>query len=266
MPEKDVFAVLPGGRRVWTVASVHGEAARLQQLHGKLIEQIKPGDCLVYLGNLIGYGPAVFETMQEVLLFRRALLARVGADCAEIAFVRGSQEEMWHRLLQIQFAINPSEVLSWMFDHGAEASVRAYGSNAKEGLDAASKGAVALTEWTGRLRRAMRAADGHNALMSSLRRAAFAEDRSILMVSAGIDVSRPLSEQFDSFWWGATPFHTITEPFCGFSRVVRGFDLRRRGIDVGATTASLDGGCGFGGPLNAACFDLNRDICETVTA
>lgn len=266
MPEKDVFAVLPAGRRIWAVASVHGEAARLRKLHGDLAKLIAPGDCFVYLGNLIGHGPAVFETLQEVLLFRRAMLARPGADCAEIAFVRGSQEEMWHRLLQIQFAVNPAEVLTWMFDHGVEASVRAYGSTAKEGLDAAGKGAVALTEWTGRLRRAMRAADGHNALMSSLRRAAFTEGRSVLLVSAGVDVSRPLSEQFDSFWWGTTPFHSITEPFCGFSRVVRGFDVHHRGIDIGETTASLDGGCGFGGPLNAACFGPSGDICETVAA
>ncbi|MCG8509008.1 MAG: hypothetical protein MI741_07240 [Rhodospirillales bacterium] len=266
MPEKDVFAVLPAGRRVWAVASVHGEVVQLRALHGKLADLIEPGDCLVYLGNLIGHGPRVFETLEEILLFRRALLARPGADCAEIAFVRGSQEEMWHRLLQIQFAINPAEVLAWMFDHGAEATVRAYGSSAKEGLEAASKGAVALTEWTGRLRRAMRTADGHNALISSLRRAAFTEDRSVLMVSAGIDVSRPLSQQFDSFWWGATPFHIIQESFCDFRRVVRGFDLRRRGIDVGVSTASLDGGCGFGGPLNAACFDAKGNMCEQVAA
>lgn len=266
MSEKDVFTCLPAGRLTWVVGSVHGEADRLQALHAALLDRIAAGDNLVYLGNLMGYGPNVFGTLQEILLFRRALLARPGADCADFGFLRGSQEEMWHRLLQIQFAINPSEVLTWMFDHGVEATVSAYGSSAKEGIHAAAKGAVALTEWTSRLRKAMRAADGHNALLSALRRAAFTEDNTLLLVNAGVDISRPLSEQYDSFWWGATSFDAIREPFCGFGRVVRGFDSRHRGILLGEFTASIDGGCGFGGSLIAVCFDADGDLVDSVEA
>ena len=266
MSETDVFTILPAGRLTWAVGSIHGEADRLQALHATLLDRIAAGDNVIYLGNLMGYGPKVLEAIQEVLLFRRALLARPGADCADFAFLRGSQEEMWHRLLQIQFAVNPSEVLSWMFDHGVEATVRAYGSSAKEGAGAAAQGAVALTEWTSRLRKKMRAADGHNALLSALRRAAFTEDNALLLVNAGIDVSRPLSEQYDSFWWGATPFDSIGEPFCGFGRVVRGFDSRHRGIHLGRFTASIDGGCGFGGPLLAVCFDAQGELIDSVEA
>ena len=264
MSETDVFTRLPAGRLTWVVGSVHGEADRLQALHAALLDRIAAGDNLVYLGNLMGYGPNVFGTLQEILLFRRALLARPGADCADFGFLRGSQEEMWHRLLQIQFAVNPSEVLAWMFDHGVEATVRAYGSSAREGVEAAAKGAVALTEWTSRLRKAMRGADGHNALLSALRRAAFTEDNTLLLVNAGVDISRPLSEQYDSFWWGATSFDAIGEPFCGFGRVVRGFDNRHRGILLGEFTASIDGGCGFGGSLIAVCFDAGGDLVDSV--
>lgn len=264
MSEKDVFVTLPAGRRTWAVASVHGEAERLCTLHEKLRAQIAVNDNLVYLGNLMGRGPAVFETLQEILLFRRALLARPNADCADFTYLRGSQEEMWHRLLQVQFAINPAEVLRWMFDHGVETTVRAYGSNAKEGLHAASKGAVALTEWTSRLRAEMRRSDGHNALMSSLRRAAVVEDNSLLLVNAGVDASRPLSEQFDSFWWGGASFDSIDAPFGGFGHVVRGYDPRHRGIQARGIAVSIDGGCGFGGSLAACCFDPDGEMVATV--
>ena len=266
MSEKDVFATLPTGRRIWAVASVHGEVGRVRELHSAIGSRLQGGDILVYLGNLMGRGSAVFDTVQEILLFRRAFLARPGADCADVVYLRGSQEEMWHRLLQIQFAVNPSEVLKWMFDFGVAATIEAYGSSAKEGLDAAGRGAKALSEWTSTMRSVMRASDGHNALMSALRRAAFVEDNSLLFVNAGIDVTRPLSEQFDSFWWGATPFDTIQSPFCGFSRVVRGFDTRHRGLTTNATTTSIAGGCGFDGPLMAACFDATGQTVDTVEA
>ncbi|MBL6928658.1 MAG: hypothetical protein ISR44_05750 [Rhodospirillales bacterium] len=266
MSETDVFATLPTDRRIWAVASIHGEVERVRALHSAMGPRLQPGDILVYLGNLMGRGAGVFDTMQEILLFRRAFLARPGADCADIVYLRGSQEEMWHRLLQIQFAINPSEVLNWMFDHGVAATIEAYGSSAREGLDAAKKGAMALSEWTSAMRSSMRASDGHNALVSALRRAAFVEDNSFLFVNAGIDISRPLSEQFDSFWWGATPFDAIRKPFCGFSRVVRGFDTRHRGLVSGKATASVDAGCGFGGPLLAACFTPQGETVDTVEA
>ena len=36
----------------------------------------------------------------------------------DIVYLRGQQEEMWHRMLQIQFAPNPKEVLPWMLQQG----------------------------------------------------------------------------------------------------------------------------------------------------
>ena len=266
MSEQDVFATLPAERRVWAVAAVHGEAERLRRLHAALRDRLIVGDSLVYLGNFLGWGDKVFDTLQELLLFRRAFMARRGAENDTIVFLRGRQEEMWHRLLQIQFAVGPAEVLRWMKEQGIEATLDAYGGSVADGLDAAVRGAVALTEWTTRLRRNMRAADGHNALMSALRRAAYNAENTLLFVSAGIDVSRPLSEQLDTFWWGRTPFDSIVEPFAGFRRIVRGFDPGRRGTRFGDAAITLDNGCGFGGPLTAACFDPTGEIVDTLEA
>ena len=114
MADDPKFAVLRPGGRSWAVAAIHGEAARLGALHGQLAERIRPGDNLIYLGNVLGRGEAVAETIDELLRFRRAFLARPAVFRDDVAYLRGSQEEMWHKLLQIQFAPNPGEVLTWM--------------------------------------------------------------------------------------------------------------------------------------------------------
>jgi serine/threonine protein phosphatase 1 len=90
--------------------------------------------------------------------------------------------------------------------------------------------------------------------MSVLRHAAFTDDGTLLFVHAGLDPSRPLSAQMDAFWWGSTGFEMMDTPYGSFRLVVRGSDRRRGGVRVGAFSATLDAGCGFGGVLTAACF------------
>lgn len=266
MADPSHFACLRRAARTWTVAAVHGEAARLAALHRLLAEHMGVEDNLVYLGNLLGRGPAVGETVDELLGFRRALLSRPFAYPDDIVYLRGGQEEMWHKLLQIQFAVNPGEVIAWMLDNGVGPTIAAYGGTAEEATAAARSGPVAMSKWTSRLQASMRQREGHNALMSVLRRAAYSADNGLLFVSAGIDVSRPLSEQRDSFWWGGAGFDDIREPYGNFKRVVRGFDPRHPGVRVNATTATIDGGCGFDGPLIAACFDAEGQLLETLEA
>lgn len=263
--DRSIFATLAGGRRIWAVASIHGEARRLATLHERLADRLRADDRIVYLGNILGRGPDVRGTIEEILVFRRNLLAW-GMDPEHITFLRGSQEEMWQKLLQLQFAPNPKDVLRWMIGQGVGATLAAYGATPEQGLKAAADGAVALNRWTGRLRDAMRSADGHNQLLAALRRAAFTEDGGLLFVNAGIDPSRPLSAQNDSFWWGAPGFSTLSQPYAGFAKVIRGFDPKRPGLAAGAHTVSLDGGSGFGGPLLAACFAPSGEVVETIEA
>ena len=82
-------------RRVWAVGAIHGEAHRLVSLHARLAPRLNAGDRLVYLGNYLGYGPAAAATLDALILFRRLFLARRNAFVGDIAFLRGSQEEMW---------------------------------------------------------------------------------------------------------------------------------------------------------------------------
>ncbi len=264
MSEQARFATLASGFRYWTVGAIHGEAGRLASLHQLIAEKIEPRDCLVYLGNFLGLGPDVRQTVDELLLFRRSLISRRGAEFQDIVYLRGAQEEMWHKLLQIHFAPNPREVVEWMLANGIESTLNAYGQNAETCQQALMGGTVNISKWTAGLRSAIRDADGHDTLMAALRRAAYSDDGVMLFVNAGIDVTRPLSEQTDSFWWGGQDFERINASYSGFRRVVRGYDHRRQGLAIHEFTATIDGGCGFGGPLIAACFDAGGELIETI--
>ena len=49
-----------------------------------------------------------------------------------IVFLRGAQEEMFSKLLQLQLAPNPSEILEWMFEHGVNKTIKSYGFSENE--------------------------------------------------------------------------------------------------------------------------------------
>jgi serine/threonine protein phosphatase 1 len=264
--DANIFATLRGGGRIWAVGAVHGERDRLAALHGRIAQEIKPGDQLVYLGGYLGHGALVRETIDELLLFRRAFIARPGVEVDDVVYLRGAQEEMWQKLLQLQFAPNPAEVLRWMVDNGAGTTISAYGGNLDEGLNCAREGTLSLTRWTGTLRQSMRAYDGHTTLMSVLKHAAFTDDNTLLFTHAGLDPTRPLSAQLDAFWWGSAGFRQLESAYAGFRMVVCGADRRGGGVALGHYTAVLDAGCGRGGPLAAACFGADGSILQMVEA
>jgi len=259
------FARLRGARRVWAVASVHGEAARLAKLHDLIGERFSQGDRLVYLGNYLGHGDDVSGTIDELLDFRRRVLGRPNGFACDVVYLRGAQEEMWQKLLQLQFAPNPTEILSWMVRAGIEATVRAYGGDLRQGFAAARDGPRTITRWTSGLRAAMNAAEGHSTLFAALRHAALTDENGLLFVHAGVDPRRPLTAQGDAFWWGSADILEFSAPFAGFRRVVRGFDHDRRGVVEGQFGMSVDGGAGRGGRLQAACIAADgtlADFCQ----
>ncbi len=253
-------------RRVWAIAVINGETRRLAQLHDTIGDRFQAGDRVVYLGNYVGHDGAVFATIDELLDFRRRVLGRPGGAACDVVFLRGSQEEMWQKLLQLQFAPNPWELLQWMVQAGMERTIRAYGGDLRQGFSACRDGARAITRWTSALRSAMNGTPGHTELFAALRHAAFTEDRGLLFVHAAIDPSRPFSEQADAFWWGREDILQLKQPFGDFKRVIRGIDRDRRGVIERDFAVSVDGGAGHGGRLIAGCFGLDGaliDIAET---
>ena len=63
------FAELHQKKRIWAIAAVHGDVDKIKALHGQLANHFLPGDGLVYLGNILGRGPDVAGTLNEILHF-----------------------------------------------------------------------------------------------------------------------------------------------------------------------------------------------------
>ena len=235
-------------------------------LHDHLELQFRSSDRLVYLGNLIGRGRRGVECINELLQFRRAVLARHGTFPDDIVFLRGAQEEMWQKLMQLQFARDPKPVFEWMLAQGLENTLRAYGFDPADGFTAMREGVLSITRWTTRLRARVNAMPGHAALWSHLRRAALIPDGSLLFVHTGADPDQPLDGQSDSLWWGGSRDPSLWDrPFEPFSRIVRGYDPHHAGLVETAFATSIDAGCGFGGSLVAACFAQDGRILEQIT-
>jgi hypothetical protein len=265
--DSEPFGHLVRARRVWAVACIHGEAERLAALHERLAERFAPGDRLVYLGDFLGYGPDSAGVVDGVLAFRRAVLAERNMFLGDVVLLRGSQEEMWQKLLELQFAPDPRGVLGWMLEHGVAQTLESYGIDARAGAASAREGVMAITRWTGTLRAALEARPGHRAFLTALRRAAFTEPGGVLFVNAGIDPRKPLELQRDVFWWGgAGDLLALEAPFAGFRRVVCGYHRGRAGVIEREHAVSLDAGCGFGGPLVAACFAPDGGILDRIEA
>ncbi|QXM25975.1 hypothetical protein KO353_07230 [Elioraea tepida] len=281
-------ARLTHARRVWAIAAVRGDPIRLSRLHAALEDRVWRGDRLVYCGNLIGVGPDVAGTIREALLFRRAVIARPGFEANDVVFLRGAQEEMLNRLLRIQYAPGPAaavEALRWMEAHGIGPTLAAYGTTVAEGLRVAARGPVERARWTASITAAIRAAPGHDALLSSLRRAACTvpvdlagEAPGVLFVASGLNPDRPFEAQGDAFWWDEPGFDRAAAgipapegeegrlPWGGFARLVRGGCARHDGPRASGWGLTLDAGCGLGGPLVAACLAPTGEVLEVLEA
>ncbi len=251
---------------MWAVAAIHGESERLGRVLEGIAARLASGDRIVFLGNYLGYGPDVGGTLDRLIAFRRGFIARPRTFPGDIVFLRGWQEEVWHKLTQLQFSADPKPVFQWMLERGAAPSLAAYGFAPRQVETAMREGVMAVTRWTGALRAAVDARPGHRPFLAALRHAARTDDGKLLFVHAGYDPGKPLELQSDILWWGGGPdILGLNEPIPEFSRIVRGFERHHEGLKRGPFAVSLDGGAGFGGPLLAVCFDRDGAIVATLS-
>ena len=264
------FSYLGAPARIWAVSAIHAEPTRLAALHDALYPRLRAGDRLIYLGNYIGHGAGPAETIDELLLFRRSFMSIPGVFADDVVYLRGGQEEMWQKLMQIQFAPDPMETMRWMMDNGMAATLRAYGLSPRDGLVAAHEGVLSLTRWTAKIRDAARRRPGHETFSTHWRRAAFTCHHSspypMLFVHAGLNPSVSLDNQGDSFWWGGKSFCRMDAPYNPYRKVVRGFDPAHGGLHLNCVTATIDGGCGFGGTLICTGFDGEGQVFDMIEA
>jgi len=255
-----MLMTLNATQRIWAVPAVLGQADALRDLHTGLGGELRPGDCLVYLGNYMGHGPAVVETMDELLRFRAELKG------VQVVHLRGAQEEMWVKLLEIQWAMRPIETFQWMMERGVEATLRAYGGDPTDGPSKFRAGVVVTTRWTTELRETFQDHPGHYEFLHSLASAAPTSDGKLLFVSAGIDPGLPLEKQNDAFWWNAKGFEAMAAPFEDFNFVIRGFDAAHKGFHSGRHTINIDAADNVAGPLQATCFAPDGSVVASLPA
>lgn len=254
------FAPLGTPARIWAFGAIHADVQRLASLHDALFPLIRPGDRIVYMGNYTGWGPCPLETIDELLAFRSGVLGRPGMMPSDIVFLRGGQEEMGQKILQIQFATGPLQVLKWMGANGLAETVGAYGFSLDDAEGYAREGVSALTRWSMKLGQAIRARPGHIAFITGLRRLAHTElttPAPLLFVHSGIEPDKPWDLQDDAYWWASKGFERMQTPPRPFARLVRGFDPSHGGFQEKPYAITADAGCGFGGSL--ACVGIGSD-------
>ncbi|MDG1858595.1 MAG: hypothetical protein P8I94_05810 [Emcibacteraceae bacterium] len=262
------YGILSNATRVWAVGSIHGELSQAKSVHKKLVSKFRRGDKLVYMGNYFGNSDQNKDTFDEILNTRRKIMSLPELFMPEdFVYLRGAREEMFFKLLQLQYAPNPVEVMDWLLGHGISYSLEAYQENEKTARSIARQGTVALTKWTNGIRRKIQMCPGHVELTSCLKRACMTEDGHLLFVHASIDPSRPLTMQKDQFWWDSGKFDQLENKFSDFLKVIRGYDHSNSGIKLdGKFSATVDGGCGRGGELNAICFSPTGEKLDQIKA
>lgn len=253
--------------RIWTVPAIHGDLRALLKLHDAIFAKFTPGDRIIYLGNYTGYGEYAAACIEEILTFRRLMMARHGVLATDITYLRGRQEEIWQKLLQLQFAPDPTNVLLWMLGNGLNATLLSYGVSPHDGIEACRYGIMDITRWTSKIRAAIRQHPGHEIFANQLKRAAYTcEDHAhpMAFVHAGLHADYALKDQGDYLWWGDEEFDRLHAAYAPFQTVVRGFDPAHRGLALQDIKATVDNGCGFGGSLVSVAFEVDGSIFDIV--
>ena len=223
MSKENKFAELKNVNKIWAIGSLHSSLDSFQSIKKYILSNFEQGDKLIFLGNIIGFGSKSKESISDVLNLRFNLMANFNLESEDIIFLRGAQEEMFSKLLQLQIAPNPSEIIEWIFSHGVDQTILSYNFDPDEFKKIALRGTIQINKLTSKLNSQISLIPGHKEFFSSLKHAAYTDTKEVLFVNRGVDITRPLSAQYDCFWWGYQNFSLIDKPYNTFRRIVRGY-------------------------------------------
>ncbi len=218
------FVELKKSGKIWAIGSIHSNLQSFDSIKKYILKNFVSSDKLIFLGNIIGLGDSSKETLNSVIDLRFNLMSKFKIKPESIVFLRGAQEEMFSKLLQLQLAPNPREIVDWMFDHGVNKTIKSYGFSENDVRNIASSGTINISKWTSNLNRILQMNQGHTQYFLNLKHAAYSHTKKVLFVNRGVDITRPLSAQNDCFWWGYQNFSKIYEPYKTFVRIVRGYE------------------------------------------
>ena len=224
MDKASNFVELKETSKIWAIGSIHSNLKSFSAIKKYILNHFKNSDKLIFLGNVIGLGDDSKETLSSVIDLRFKLMSKFKIQPESIVFLRGAQEEMLSKLLQLHLAPNPIEILEWMFDHGVNETIKSYGFLENEIKSIASSGTINISKWTSSLNKSIQDNPGHTQYFLNLKHAAYSHTKKILFVYRGVDITRPLSAQNDCFWWGFQNFSKIKNPYNTFLRIVRGYE------------------------------------------
>ena len=224
MQKNSQFAEFKFCNNIWAIGSIHSHQESFESIKSYIIKNFSKDDRIVFLGNIIGVGDFAKETLSSIIDLRLKLMSKFCLKPEDIVFLRGAQEEMFLKILQLQTAPNPTEILTWMYEHGVDKTIRSYGLDSHQLIDISSHGTIAITKWTTRLNNILSSKEGHKEYFSNLSHAAFPKSKMVLFVNRGVDITRPLSAQNDCFWWGYHNFSKLNKPYRSFKKIVRGYE------------------------------------------
>ncbi len=223
MSKESKFQEFKDANKIWAVGSIHSNVESFNSIKKYILSNFEKNDKLIFLGNVIGFGKHSKEIISEINNLRFNLMSKFNLNHFEIVYLRGAQEEMFSKLLQLQIAPNPIEIIEWIFSHGVDQTVLSYGFDPDEFRNVATQGTIQINKLTSKLNNKISTIPGHKEFFSNLKHAAYADTKEILFVNRGVDISRPLSAQYDCFWWGYQNFSRINKPYFTFKRIVRGY-------------------------------------------
>ena len=183
------FVELKKSNKIWAIGSIHSNLKSFASIKKFLLDNFEENDKLVFLGNVIGLGNNSKETLTSVIDLRFNLMSKFKLKPESIVFLRGAQEEMFSKLLQLQLAPNPNEIIEWMYDHGVNETIKSYGFSENEVKNIASSGTITISKWTSTLNKHYNN-PGHTVFFK-FETCIFAYKN--IVVNRGVDITRPLS-------------------------------------------------------------------------
>ena len=183
MDKKSNFVDLKNASRIWAVGSIHSNLKSFNSIKNFIIHNFKKQDKIVFLGNVIGLGNFTKETLSSIINLRSILMSKYFLKPDDIVFLRGAQEEMFSKILQLHTAPNPIEIIDWMFEHGVDKTLNSYGFEKAEVINIASSGTVSISKWISKLNKELINNPGHKEYFLNLKHAAYSTDKRILFVN-----------------------------------------------------------------------------------
>jgi len=234
---------LPKGKRVWVIASIEGRVEQLFELHRLIGDKYRAGDALVYTGNIFGgIAGKITQTVDEILSFRRRVMANFETESDNICYLRGAYEDMLFKFFNLNFDKKPIERYAAMINSGLKCTLMSYGVDPEKGSIAAEQGTIHLLNFIENLNSEIKKHEGHFEfwVSKSLVNYVHTEDKSLLILSAGLNHQKSIDVQKEEIAYGTGYNFYSDSPYDGYKTVVRGraFDISDDGVfsDAGYIT------------------------------